>query len=92
MSFVQSHKLEEIILSFGYEQDDICVDFCRYRATPAALKENPDIAKIITINPPRHVDGVGHAYDRDYCLDLITTYLVGVNDNSGEKIYAILSE
>lgn len=91
MSYIESHIAEDIILTFGYEQEDICVDYCRYKATPEALAENGDIAPILTLSPPRHYDGIGYAYPRDEFLDFVHTYLIGIDEDGGEKIYAILS-
>ena len=92
MSFIPSHVAEEIILEFGYEQYEICIDYSRYKATHEAYSENPDMAEYITLNPPRHMNGHGHVYPRNEFIDFVHTYLIGIGEGVGEKIYAILSE
>ena len=92
MSYIESHVAEEIILKFGYEQHDITHDYFHYKATKEALIESPNMAKYLLMNAPRHYDKIGHAYPRDEFIDLLHTYLIGIDDTVGEKIYAILSE
>lgn len=91
MSYIKSSKAEEIILNFGYEQHDICADYSRYKATPEALKENPGIAEYLTLSPPRHVNLHGYVYPRNEFIDFVHTYLIGIGEGIGDKIYAFLS-